>query len=72
MRTMKRPRRYVAGHWLTLMRPVLRYSTSRDAYLLRGVGPRFGPVLRIDRRSHGQGGRSRSFAGADRRRASAA
>jgi len=70
MRTMKRPRRYVAGHWLTLMRPFLRYSTSRDAYVLRAVGQRIGPVLRVDRR--GQAGLERSFSGIDRRRASAA
>jgi hypothetical protein len=50
MRTVKRPRRYVARHWLLLLRPAVRYSASRDAYVLRGVGRRVGPVLRIDRR----------------------
>lgn len=33
-----------------LMKPALRYSVSRDAYVLRGVGHRYGPVLRTDRR----------------------
>jgi hypothetical protein len=50
MRTARRPRRYVARHWLLLMRPFLRYSGSRDAYVLRGVGRQFGPVLRGERR----------------------
>jgi hypothetical protein len=69
MRTMKRPRRYVAKHWLTLMRPMFRYSTSRDAYVLRGVGSSLGPVVRIDRREHEQA--LHGFVGVDRRRASA-
>jgi hypothetical protein len=68
MRTVKRPRRYVARHWLMLMRPFLRYSASRDAYLLRGVGRRVGPVLRIDRRPR----RPRPFDGVERRRTSVA
>jgi hypothetical protein len=67
MRTMKRPRKYVAKHWLTLMRPVLRYSRSRDAYVLRGLGHRIGPVLRVDRRRDGLTGRSNPFNGVDRR-----
>jgi hypothetical protein len=50
MRTVRRPRRYVAKRWLTLLRPVLRYSTSRDAYVLRVVGRHVGPVMRVDRR----------------------
>jgi hypothetical protein len=29
-----------------MLRPFLRYSASRDAYVLRGVGNRVGPVLR--------------------------
>jgi hypothetical protein len=45
-----RTRRYVAKHWLTLLGPTLRYSYSRDAFVLRGVGRAVGPVLRADRR----------------------
>ncbi len=66
MRKVKRPRRYVARHWLLLVRPLLRYSAVRDAYVLRVVGRRMGPVLRVDRR-HGQ-----SFDGVERRRTSIA
>jgi hypothetical protein len=61
MRTVKRPRRYLAPHWLLLMRPVLRYSAARDAYVLRVVGSNWGPVLRAERR------RRRQFEGAERR-----
>jgi hypothetical protein len=63
-RTVRRPRRYVARHWLLLMRPFLRYSSSRNAYVLRVVGRHIGPVLRVNRRLTG---RARSFEGADRR-----
>ncbi len=62
MRTVRRRRRYIAPHWIALLRPVLRYSNSRDAYILRVVGSDRGPVLRVDRR------RSRTFEGIDRRR----
>ena len=65
MRTQQRPRRYVAPHWLSMLKPVLRYSTTRDAYVLRAVGRSNGPVLRVDRRGGGQD----SYAGAERRRA---
>ena len=50
MRVVRRPRRYIAPQWLRLLDPVLRYSGSRDAYVLRAVGNRMGPVLRQDRR----------------------
>jgi hypothetical protein len=63
MRTVRRPRHYIARHWLTLLRPVLRYSRSRDAFILRGVGSKTGPVLRADRRT------GQPFDGVDRRRA---
>jgi hypothetical protein len=63
-RTVRRPRRYVARHWLLLMRPLLRYSSSRNAYVLRGVGRHVGPVLRVNRRMTS---RARSFEGAERR-----
>ncbi|HEX9480460.1 MAG TPA: hypothetical protein VF927_00030 [Solirubrobacteraceae bacterium] len=53
MRTVKRPRRYVARHWVVLGRPLLRYSEPRDAYVLRIVGRKWGPVLKLDRRHGG-------------------
>jgi hypothetical protein len=41
-----RPRHQVP-HWLlVLLRPFFRYSVTRDAYVLRVVGRRRGPVLR--------------------------
>jgi hypothetical protein len=64
MRTQQRPRRYIARHWLVLIKPVLRYSATRDAYVFRGFGKSGGPVLRVDRRGRG----ARSYDGAERRR----
>lgn len=52
MRSARRPRRYIAKHWLLLLRPLFAYNVIRDAYVLRGVGRRLGPVLRIERRAH--------------------
>ena len=66
MRTDPRPRRYVPLPALILTRPVLRYSHSREAYVLRLVGNRTGPVLRRDRRA-GQ----LAYVGPERRRARA-
>lgn len=54
MRSIPRPRHYIARPWIWLATPLLRYSVSRDAYVLRGVGNSMGPVLRPDRRSHDQ------------------
>jgi hypothetical protein len=51
-----------------LLRPLLRYSVSRDAFVLRLVGRSTGPVLRQDRRRR----RPRQFEGVERRRAQAA
>ena len=51
MRTVRRPRRYVAQHWLKLLAPAFAYDYTRDAYILRGFGERLGPVLRGDRRA---------------------
>jgi hypothetical protein len=42
---------------------VLRYSYSRDAYVLRGIGRSVGPVLRVNRREHDM----HPFDGVDRR-----
>jgi len=44
------------------MRPVLRYSALRDAYVLRFIGETRGPVLRRERR-RGQ----RDYTGPERR-----
>lgn len=52
MRTVRRPRRYVAKHWLLVLRPLFAYNFTRDAYVLRGVGRHHGPVLRSERRTH--------------------
>jgi hypothetical protein len=62
MRTVRRPRRYIAQEWLFLLAPAFRYSRSRDAFVLRGIGSSTGPVLRAERR-RGQ----RPFSGAERR-----
>jgi hypothetical protein len=44
---------------------VLRFSATRDAFVLRAVGNSAGPVLRPDRRRRR---RRMSFEGVDRRR----
>jgi len=62
MRVIRRPRKYIARHWLFMLRPLLRYSKSRNAYVLLGVGKSVGPVLRPDRRSQ-----RRQIDGVDRR-----
>jgi hypothetical protein len=46
------------------MRPLVRYSPGRDAYVLRVVGNHMGPVMRPDRRSRR---RLASFEGVERR-----
>ncbi len=66
MRTVKRPRKYISRHLLVLLSPWFRYSAPRDAYVLRAIGRRVGPVLRQERRSrHGR----RRWREAERRRA---
>ncbi|MHB8691974.1 MAG: hypothetical protein ACYDHH_12080 [Solirubrobacteraceae bacterium] len=42
----ERPRRYVSPITLRLLTPLLRHSASRDAFVLRLVGNKVGPVLR--------------------------
>ena len=44
-----RPRHDVSPLALVALSPLFRYSLSRDAYILRGIGSKRGPVLR-DRR----------------------
>ena len=46
-----------------MLRPALRYSATRDAFVLRGIGNSRGPVLRPDRRGRREG----AFEGIDRR-----
>ena len=46
VRSTPRSRRYVAPWVLTVLRPLFTYNQHRDAYILRGVGRRTGPVLR--------------------------
>jgi hypothetical protein len=41
-----RRRREVHPAVVKLASPLFRWSESRNAYILRGVGKRFGPVLR--------------------------
>lgn len=45
MRTTPRRRHHVHPVVLALLRPALRYSYTREAYVLRGVGNHRGPVL---------------------------
>ena len=66
MHTVQRPRRYVSSVTLTAMRPVLRYSSTRDAFVLRMVGSHRGPVLRRERRTA-----QAEYDGTDRRQQSA-
>ncbi len=63
MRSAVRPRRYVGRGWLLILRPFLRYSATRDAYVLRAIGRSRGPVLRVDRRRRER----EPFAGVERR-----
>jgi len=49
------------------MRPILRFSQARDAYVLRLAGNRAGPVLRPERRARGWMYRKGPYLGPDRR-----
>jgi hypothetical protein len=62
-----RRRRYLPRGAVMLLLPALRYSATRDAYVLRVVGNKLGPVLREERRV-----RALPFSGPDRRRSGAA
>jgi hypothetical protein len=46
LRAKPRPRRHVAPWVLSALRPFFVYNHNRDAYILRAVGKRIGPVLR--------------------------
>jgi hypothetical protein len=45
VRTQRRPRRHVPGWGITILRPLFRYSATREAHVLRVIGRRWGPVL---------------------------
>ena len=47
MRNAPRHRKQVTPAALVILRPLFRYSAGRDAYVLRIVGNRFGPVLEV-------------------------
>ena len=68
MHTQPRPRRYVSRYWLLGLQPMLRYSATRDAFVLRAVGNSSGPVLRADRRKAHRS----QYGGAERRNVSTA
>ncbi|HEX8857062.1 MAG TPA: hypothetical protein VF752_15825 [Thermoleophilaceae bacterium] len=46
MRTRPRRRHYVRTSVLRVARVAFRYSRTRDAYVLRGIGSHIGPVLK--------------------------
>lgn len=51
MRTTPRKRHELGRVWLEILRPFLRYSMGRDAWVIRGIGSSHGPVfVRRDRR----------------------
>jgi len=50
MTRARRKRRYVPPWLFLVLRPLFRHSGGRSAYVMRAVGNRFGPVLRVDRR----------------------
>ena len=58
-----RRRWYLPRGAFVLLLPAFRYSATRDAYVLRIVGNKLGPVLREERRA-----RALPFNGPDRRR----
>ena len=47
MRDTQRDRKRIRPGTLAVLRPLFRYSAGRDAYVLRIVGNRFGPVLEV-------------------------
>lgn len=45
----QRPRHAISPTKLLFLKPFFRYSTTRDAWVLRGIGNTHGPVL-VERR----------------------
>lgn len=54
MRENPRPRREIAAPTALLVRPFFRFSHSRHAFILRGIGHRAGPVLVISQSGQGR------------------
>jgi hypothetical protein len=46
----QRPRHYLPAALLTVTRPLFRYSSTRDAFVLRIAHGKTGPVLKRERR----------------------
>jgi hypothetical protein len=44
-RATPRPRHKVSRTQLVMLRPFFRWSAGRDAYVLRGIGAKHGPVI---------------------------
>lgn len=62
----QRARREVPHIALIALRPLFRFSYTRDAYVLRAVGNRLGPVLRPKvRRSAAEAGEMAGESAAD-------
>ena len=59
----QRPRKDVSHTTITVLSPFFRYSASRDAYVLRGVGNAHGPVLREQQSTDGRFERKQTTAG---------
>jgi hypothetical protein len=57
VRATPRTRRYVAPGLLRALRPLFVYNHNRDAYILRAVGKRIGPVLRSSEERRERSGR---------------
>lgn len=47
MQSKPRRRRHVSQTKLKWLRPIIRYSYVRDAYVLRAVGRHVGPVFQL-------------------------
>jgi hypothetical protein len=46
MTRTRRHRREIRENKIRRISAVLRYSANRDAYVLRGIGRRFGPIFK--------------------------
>lgn len=62
-RAYPRPRRRVAWWMIVLLWPMMRYSTSRQAYVLRRVGQHLGPVLTAEPRHSGRSSQAATSTG---------